>query len=79
MSIKPLPKVKTRKKEQVQQMFNEIAYQYDLINKIMTMNMDKGWRKKVCKLALKNNQKKILDIATDDANIEDVYLGLTKS
>tara|TARA_B100000214_G_C23966992_1_gene628213 strand:- start:1480 stop:2196 length:717 start_codon:yes stop_codon:yes gene_type:complete len=69
MSIKPLPKVKTRKKEQVQQMFNEIAYQYDLINKIMTMNMDKGWRKKVCKLALKNNPKKILDIATGTGDI----------
>ena len=30
-------------------------------------------------LLLSKQNIKILDIATDDANIEDVYLGLTKS
>lgn len=34
------------KREYVQQMFSDIAPRYDLLNHVLSMNIDKGWRKK---------------------------------
>lgn len=50
-------------------MFNSIAPRYDYINGIMTFNMDKYWRREVCKIVLKNNPDSIIDIATGTGDI----------
>ena len=34
------------KKEQVAEMFNNIAGRYDFLNHFLSMGIDKGWRKK---------------------------------
>ena len=34
------------KKEVVQDIFNDIAPKYDLLNHLLSMNIDKGWRRK---------------------------------
>ncbi len=34
------------KREYVQQMFSDIAPRYDLLNHVLSMNIDKGWRRK---------------------------------
>ncbi|WP_411281415.1 ubiquinone/menaquinone biosynthesis methyltransferase [Gemmatimonas sp.] len=34
------------KREYVQQMFSDIAPRYDLLNHVLSMNIDKGWRQK---------------------------------
>ena len=52
------------KKEQVADMFNNIASNYDFLNHFLSLGIDILWRKKVIKLLRKNNPKKILDIAT---------------
>ena len=38
------------KKEKVQEMFNGIAPKYDLLNHLLSMGVDKSWRKKAMKV-----------------------------
>src|SRR4051812_42070812 len=52
------------KKEQVAQMFDNIANRYDLLNSILSLGIHKSWRKK-CVALLKNTKPlHILDVAT---------------
>ena len=55
------------KKEQVTQMFNNIAGSYDLLNHSLSFGMDNLWRKIAVK-KLTNNPENILDIATGTAD-----------
>ena len=52
------------KKEQVADMFNNIAHKYDFLNHILSMGIDIIWRKKAIKLLKPSNPKVMLDIAT---------------
>jgi len=52
------------KKEQVAEMFDNIAPSYDLLNRLMTMGIDILWRKKAVRHLKKYNPKFIVDIAT---------------
>ena len=54
------------KKEQVQQMFDNIAHKYDFLNRFLSLGIDVGWRKKAIKMLAKHEPKKILDVATED-------------
>ena len=67
--IKPHSKSTKSKKEQIQSMFNIIAPTYDTINKYMTLNSDKKWRRKVSKIVYEKNAKNILDVATGTGDI----------
>lgn len=62
--IKPYKKSEKSKKEQVAAMFDNIAHRYDFLNRFLSLNIDRIWRRKAINL-LKNSQaKNILDIAT---------------
>ncbi|MBT8327847.1 MAG: bifunctional demethylmenaquinone methyltransferase/2-methoxy-6-polyprenyl-1,4-benzoquinol methylase UbiE [Bacteroidia bacterium] len=52
------------KKQEVQQMFDNIAHKYDFLNRFLSLGIDKGWRKTAIKILAKHNPKKILDVAT---------------
>ncbi len=52
------------KKEQVAQMFDNIARRYDLINSILSFGTHKNWRKKCVNLLKTKQPKIILDVAT---------------
>lgn len=52
------------KKEQVAQMFDNIAGRYDLLNSILSLGIHKGWRKKCVSLLRDLKPKTILDVAT---------------
>ena len=57
------------KKDQVAEMFNNIAGRYDFLNHFLSMGIDKGWRKKAIKEAGTVSPKKILDVATGTADL----------
>jgi len=57
-----------KKKTQIINMFNNISETYDLLNLILSFHMDYIWRKKSMQF-IKNNPKKILDIATGTADL----------
>lgn len=52
------------KKEQVADMFNNIAHKYDFLNHVLSMGIDILWRKKAIRLLKTISPKKMLDIAT---------------
>ncbi|MDA9267101.1 bifunctional demethylmenaquinone methyltransferase/2-methoxy-6-polyprenyl-1,4-benzoquinol methylase UbiE [Salibacteraceae bacterium] len=52
------------KKEQVAQMFDNISGRYDLLNHVLSLNIDKLWRKKAVKLLSPYKPTIILDVAT---------------
>ncbi len=56
------------KKEQVAQMFDNIAFRYDFLNSLLSLGIHKGWRKKCVKLLQANKPKVILDVATGTAD-----------
>lgn len=60
------------KKDMVQGMFNDIAPKYDLLNHLLSINIDKKWRRKLRKHLADHNPKVILDVAsgTGDLAIE---------
>ncbi len=70
--VVPYKNENTPKKEQVRQMFNNIAYRYDFLNHFLTAGIDKYWRKKVRKIAVEESTDYILDMAsgTGDLAIE---------
>ncbi|MBX9852626.1 MAG: bifunctional demethylmenaquinone methyltransferase/2-methoxy-6-polyprenyl-1,4-benzoquinol methylase UbiE [Cytophagaceae bacterium] len=76
----PYKDQKAAKKEQVAEMFDNISPRYDLLNRILSLGIDKGWRKKAVKLLKKENPQTLLDIATGtgDFAIEGLKSGASK-
>jgi len=57
------------KKEQVADMFNQIAYRYDFLNHFLSGGIDKGWRKKAIRELVPLHPNTILDVATGTADM----------
>ena len=57
------------KKEQVAGMFDGIAGRYDFLNHLLSMGIDKGWRKKAIRAVASVQPKKILDVATGTGDL----------
>ena len=51
------------KKAVVKQIFDSIAFRYDLLNHLLSFGLDFYWRKKALKLSSFNEESKLLDIA----------------
>lgn len=68
------------KKEQVAQMFDNIANRYDFLNSLLSLGIHKGWRKKCVNILKTKQPKVILDVATGtgDFAIECSKLNPTK-
>jgi len=64
--------------EKIVEMFNEIAPTYDRANRVLSMGIDKTWRKKACDLAftLKGDKEVdlILDIACGTGDMMDYWM-----
>jgi demethylmenaquinone methyltransferase/2-methoxy-6-polyprenyl-1,4-benzoquinol methylase len=57
------------KKEQVALMFDQIAPQYDFLNRFLSAGIDISWRKKTLLKLKKDNPQCILDVATGTADL----------
>jgi demethylmenaquinone methyltransferase/2-methoxy-6-polyprenyl-1,4-benzoquinol methylase len=68
-SIVPDASSKLSKKEQVADMFNNIASKYDFLNHLLSLGIDKGWRTKAIKSIGCIAPQKILDVATGTGDL----------
>jgi demethylmenaquinone methyltransferase/2-methoxy-6-polyprenyl-1,4-benzoquinol methylase len=55
---------KKRDSRKVEEMFSRIASRYDLLNHVLSLGLDIGWRKKVAKETVKSRCRRILDVCT---------------
>lgn len=67
--MKPYNKENKTKSEEVREMFNNIAPTYDSLNHILSLNIDRSWRKNVVKLATATTPTAILDVATGTGDL----------
>ena len=63
-AVKPYGESSKTKKEEVAEMFNNISGKYDFLNHLLSMGIDKIWRKKAIRMLKEVHPKKILDIAS---------------
>lgn len=57
------------RKEQVRQMFDSIAANYDFLNHFLSLGIDQSWRRKLIKTMAEHKPAKILDLATGTADL----------
>ena len=78
--IKPYSNSTKGKKDQVAEMFDNIAPRYDFLNHFLSFGIDKVWRRKAIRLLVKHSPSTILDVATGtgDFAIESLKTGAQK-
>ncbi|PKF73554.1 bifunctional demethylmenaquinone methyltransferase/2-methoxy-6-polyprenyl-1,4-benzoquinol methylase UbiE [Chryseobacterium sp. PMSZPI] len=57
------------KKSQVEDMFDNIAPKYDLLNHVLSMKIDVLWRNTLVKWMKKDNPQEVLDVATGTGDL----------
>ena len=57
------------KKQQVSRMFDKISDGYDNLNRVISLGMDKSWRKKVINSIYNHQPENVLDIATGTGDL----------
>jgi len=77
-TITPYQDTDATKKEQVADMFNNIAKTYDFLNHFMSLGIDIIWRKKAINELKKDKPSKILDVATGTGDFAFEALGILK-
>lgn len=68
-NVTPYKDTKTSKKQQVGQMFNDIAPTYDFLNHFLSLGIDILWRRKTINLLQESSPGKILDVATGTGDL----------
>jgi demethylmenaquinone methyltransferase / 2-methoxy-6-polyprenyl-1,4-benzoquinol methylase len=76
--VVPLKDSELSKKEQVANMFDNIAYRYDFLNRFLSAGIDIHWRRKAIKQLKNIDPKKILDVATGTADVAIMTAGILK-
>lgn len=57
------------KKEEVREMFDNIAPKYDLLNHTLSMSIDRIWRRRVVRIVRRSRPHRILDVATGTGDL----------
>ncbi len=68
MATLPYKDSNLSKKSQVEEMFDSISPRYDLLNHLLSANIDKAWRKRAVKILSSHRPRTILDVATGTAD-----------
>jgi len=58
-----------KNKSDTPEMFSQIAHRYDLLNHLLSMNIDRVWRKQLVRMAEAPGGARILDAATGTADV----------
>jgi len=69
IAVKPNPQSDSSKKQQVEEMFDNISGNYDFLNHFLSLGIDYSWRKKVRRTIAKTGAKNVLDVATGTADL----------
>lgn len=64
MSVNPYKNSQKSKKQQVEDMFDNISGKYDFLNHFLSLNLDKTWRKKAISYLKHVPVSSLLDVAT---------------
>jgi demethylmenaquinone methyltransferase/2-methoxy-6-polyprenyl-1,4-benzoquinol methylase len=64
MQVTPYKDSEQQKKQQVEQMFDNIAPKYDFLNHFLSLGIDKLWRKKAIRILSDYRSDNLLDVAT---------------
>ncbi len=64
MTVLPYKSEESGKKAQVAKMFDNISRHYDFLNHLLSLGIDRGWRRQAVKLLSSLQPKQILDVAT---------------
>lgn len=67
--VTPYKTSEQSKKQQVEQMFDNISGEYDGLNRVISFGIDVKWRKKVVQMIADTNPESILDIATGTGDL----------
>lgn len=67
--ITPYEDSQAPKVEQVRTMFDRIAPRYDLLNRLISLGMDKSWRRKALAMLAPYAPKRVLDVATGTGDL----------
>ena len=67
--VKPYQEQESGKREQVELMFNNISPKYDLLNRVLSLGIDKIWRKQALNLLKQDAPSFILDVATGTGDL----------
>jgi Methylase involved in ubiquinone/menaquinone biosynthesis len=69
MSSQPPAAPHPDKGRSVQAMFDAIAARYDLLNMVLSLWVDRSWRRRALRAALAKDPALILDVATGTADV----------
>lgn len=75
--VKPYNKANASKKEEVEEMFDNISGRYDFLNHFLSLGIDKLWRKKAVKILKPFKPKVLMDMATGTGDFAIEALKLT--
>ena len=67
--MKPYNNTDRTKKEEVREMFDNIAPKYDLLNHTLSMSIDRIWRRRVVRIVRRCRPHRILDVATGTGDL----------
>lgn len=67
--VMPYANSNLNKKQQVADMFNNIAFRYDFLNRFLTAGIDVRWRKKAILLLKDIQPQQVLDVATGTGDV----------
>jgi demethylmenaquinone methyltransferase/2-methoxy-6-polyprenyl-1,4-benzoquinol methylase len=67
--VVPFRESNQRKKDQIAEMFDDIAPRYDFLNRFLSAGIDKGWRKKALAELQPLHPKTLLDVATGTGDV----------
>ena len=65
----PIGEGDPRKGAEVRAMFDAIAPRYDLLNAVLSLGIDRGWRRQAVAAALEKRPADLLDVATGTADL----------
>jgi demethylmenaquinone methyltransferase / 2-methoxy-6-polyprenyl-1,4-benzoquinol methylase len=68
MSVTPYGD-RASKREQVERMFDGISPKYDLLNRVLSMGVDRSWRRRTIKAIAAEKVDHLLDVATGTADM----------